>query len=213
MEILIIANGEINDLEFLRNQVLRHSYIICADGAARYLMQLDMTPDILMGDLDSIDATDIEWMRNKGVRIETYPVRKDFTDTDLALEFAMELNPTYITLIGGMGSRWDHSIGNIMLLHKLLERGIKGSIINENNKVTITSDSLEVFIRDGEIISIIPITPLVKGVTLRGMEYPLNNHDIHMGQTIGISNVLKDERGFIKLKEGKLLVFQTDNKG
>lgn len=209
MRVLIIANGEIKDIEFLRRQIQSHDYVICADGAAKYLKHLEILPDILMGDFDSIVGCDMEWMIEKGVKLEAYPPRKDFTDTELALEYGMDLKPHSITIIGGIGSRWDHSIGNVMLLYKLLDKGIRGYILNETNCVTITSDLLEVYSVNGRVISIIPITPYAMGVTLEGMEYPLKDYDIKMGATIGISNVLKAERGTISVREGMLLVFQS----
>ncbi|KAB3533131.1 thiamine diphosphokinase [Alkaliphilus serpentinus] len=209
MRVLIIANGEIGDLKFLEELLSNHNYVICADGAAKYLRLLNIKPDILMGDFDSIDERDLQWMKNHHVEIYEYPARKNFTDTELAIDYAMELKPQLITIVGGVGSRWDHSISNMLLLYKILNSGIEGVILNETNRVTITSSFLELDRINGKTLSIIPITSLVKGVTLKGMEYPLNNYDITMGASIGVSNMIKGEKGSIQLSEGVLLVFQS----
>lgn len=209
MKVLIIANGDINDYIFLEEQIQEHSFIICADGAARHLVALKLKPNLLMGDFDSISKKDMEWMVDAGVNIEQFPARKDQTDTDIALDYGISLKPELITIIGCMGSRWDHSLGNVMLLNKLLEAGIKGVLRDESNMITITNNKLVVEGMLNDNVSIIPLTTWARGVTLEGMEYPLFNHDIKMGTSIGISNRLLNNRGQIIVREGILLVIQS----
>ncbi|WP_192930192.1 thiamine diphosphokinase [Alkaliphilus pronyensis] len=205
MKVLIIANGHISSMDFLESQIKQHSYIICADGAAKYLVSLHKRPNLLLGDFDSISKKDMNWMLNEGVKVERYSTRKDKTDTDIALDYAIALNPQLITIVGCMGSRWDHSLGNLMLLNRLLEMGIKGALMDEKNIATITNSELEVEATDANV-SIIPLSSCVKGVTLEGMEYPLNNYDISRGSSIGISNRLLSKKGKITVKDGVLLV-------
>ncbi|MBM7615842.1 thiamine diphosphokinase [Alkaliphilus hydrothermalis] len=212
MDIVIIVNGCLN-LKFLQNLLDKpsgeNSKIICADGASKYLVPLGIVPHMLVGDLDSISQKDLDWMKEKGVELKKFPARKNFTDSELALEYAMGLNPKRITIIGAVGSRWDHSIANIMLLKRLLERGIAGRLVDDKNELTITNGQLLLEGKKGEYLSIIPISEEVKGVTLKGLEYPLTDHSFSMGSTLGISNQFKETKATVEVKEGTLLVCKS----
>lgn len=209
MEVLIILNGDLNNLGFFKNLITEATYVICADGAARYLISMDITPDLLVGDLDSIAKEDLAWMKQKGVEVKKFPARKDFTDSELALEYALELNPLRVTIIGGVGSRWDHSLGNVMLLYKMLNNGVYGRLINEKNELTIVDGELTISGEPGDILSIIPITKEVRGVTLKGLEYPLTDHNFQMGDTLGISNQLATSEATVTIREGIILVCRS----
>lgn len=208
MEIAIITNGNIHNLELMK-RMIQDKYIICADGAAKYLVQSSIAPHLLVGDFDSIDSSHLLWMKNQGVTLEKFPTKKDATDTELAVEYAIKMKPKSITIIGALGSRQDHSIANVMLLNKILQHKIQGKIIDENNEITITDSVLEVEGELGETISIIPLSNTVKGVTLKGLEYPLVNRDIPMGSTLGISNVFSSKMATIAVVEGTLLIIKS----
>lgn len=210
MEVVIIANGDIKDLRYIK-EIIQNKYIICADGAAKYLRQLNIIPNLLVGDFDSINSNDLSWMKEKGVSYEKFPSRKDQTDTELALEYAFKISPKpkCIIIIGALGSRQDHSLANIMLLYNILQQGIEGKIINEDNEIMITKSHVSVKGKIGELLSIIPLSPIAKGVTLEGLEYPLKNRDIPMGSTLGISNVFAENYAHIFIKEGVLLIIKS----
>lgn len=209
MKAVIVTNGDIKNLLQLKHILTAADWIICADGAAKYLMAIDIVPHILLGDLDSIDGEALNWMTDRGVEPVRFPARKDATDTELAVDYAMALSPEKITIVGGVGSRWDHSLSNILLLKKLLNHGISGWIVNENNEITIIDSSLELEGKKGDIVSIIPISAIVKGVNLYGLEYPLVDRTIPMGSSLGISNCFKDTKAKISLTEGILLVIKS----
>lgn len=206
MEIIIVANGHIKNMNFLQSAIKNSDYIICADGAAEYLMCLDIYPNLLVGDFDSINEKTLEWIKRNNVKIRRFPKEKDMTDTELAVEFALKQNPQQITIIGAMGSRLDHSLSNIMLLYKIYKMGIDAIIVDELNYVTITGDVLEMRCRAGQTISIIPIGGDAKGVTLEGLEYSLIDYNIEMGSSLGISNKSVAEEIVISVKNGILLV-------
>jgi len=211
MEVTVVTNGHIENLDILKSIIKNSDYVICADGAAKYLMNLNIYPNLLVGDLDSISSDTLKWIENSEVNIKKFPVKKNMTDTELAIEFALEQSPSRITIVGAVGSRMDHSLGNIMLLYKILKMGTAARIINEVNDITITDSALEVEGRVGQTISIIPIGGDVRGVTLEGLEYPLINHNINMGNSLGISNRFIKENATISVKEGLLLVIKVYN--
>lgn len=207
MEVMILINGEVSDLDFLKETLQQGDYLICADGAAKYLRAIDVVPDLMVGDFDSIAPEDFAWMKAKGVTLREFPARKDFTDSELALRYALELKPKKITLLGAVGSRWDHSLSNIMFLDHLHRLGVEGEIRNEKGFLTLVSSRTTLRGTPGDIVSLIPLSEQVTGVTLRGLEYPLTDHTIQRGSSLGISNQLIDAEGEITLKTGKLLVF------
>ncbi len=209
MKAVVVTNGDIRNLLQLKAILEEAETIICADGAAKYLMAVDIVPDVLLGDLDSIASEELKWMVDRGVEPVRFPARKDATDTELAVDYALQLSPEEIILVGGVGSRWDHSLSNILLLKKLLNHGVRGRIVNEYNEITIIDKSLELEGAIGDIISIIPISEVVRGVNLQGLEYPLVNRTIPMGSSLGISNCLKEARAKITLEEGILLVIKS----
>lgn len=211
MEIVIITNGDIKNLEFMKKRI-QGKHIICADGAAKYLVQSSIVPHLLVGDLDSIDPNDLLWMKNQGVACEKFPARKDATDTELAVEYAIKMQPESITIFGALGSRQDHSIANVMLLNRILQHKIQGKIIDENNEIMITDSVLSIEGEIGETISIIPLSDIVKAVTLKGLDYPLFNRDIPRGSTLGVSNVFSSQKATISLEEGTLLIIKSREK-
>lgn len=209
MEVTIVTNGYIKNIDILRSVIHNSNYVICADGAAKYLMDLDTYPDLLVGDLDSINNDALEWIKKGKVNVKQFPVKKDMTDTELAIEFALEQSPNTITIIGAIGSRMDHSLANIMLLYKIHKMGVRARVINEVNDITITDSNIKIAGKVGQTISIIPIDGAVKGVTLDGLEYPLIDHDIIMGSSLGVSNRLVKDTATISVKEGTLLVIKV----
>ncbi|PHS35510.1 MAG: thiamine diphosphokinase [Alkaliphilus sp.] len=206
MKIVIVTNGIINDLNHLEQIIIKSDYVICADGAARYLAALNIYPDLLVGDLDSISPNDLKQMRDRSVKIEEFPTDKDMTDTELAIEYALELNPTSITIVGALGLRWDHSLGNIMLLAKMIKKGVPCKIIDEKTEITIVDREIELEGNIGDTISLIPLSNEVKKVTLEGLKYPLLNKNISFGSSLGISNAFIEKQVKITVGEGLLLV-------
>lgn len=213
MEVTVVTNGNIENIEVLKSVINKSDYLICADGAAKYLMELNVLPDLLVGDLDSIHRDALKWIEKNHIKTEQFPVKKDMTDTELAVEFAIKKSPETINIIGAIGSRMDHSLGNIMLLYKIYKSGVKGRIINEINDITITDRPISIEGRIGQTISILPIGGDAKGITLEGFEYPLRDHDINLGSSLGISNRFASNTGRISVREGIILIIKiTENK-
>lgn len=209
MHIVIVTNGEIENIRTLDKHIFESDFVICVDGATRYLKEIDMVPNLLVGDLDSISLDDMEWVKSKGVKLRKFPKEKDKTDTELAIDFALEHSPTMITLIGAIGSRVDHSMGNIFLLKKILDENILGRIVGENLEIYLTEDNLSIEGELGDILSLIPLSKSVEGVTIDGLIYPLNDAELSLGSTWGISNEFERPIANISIKKGLLLVIKS----
>lgn len=206
MKCAIICNGDIKNYEIHRQVIDHCEFVICVDGGARHLRIMGILPNVIIGDLDSMGQDDIAYFHGKDIEFYKFPVRKDYTDSDLAIRYALERGCTEIVLLGCIGSRMDHTLGNITLLLPLLEQGVKARMIDENNEIFVINNYGEVEGQPGGFVSLIPLSASVEGITLSGFEYPLDNATIKMGSTLGISNKLKGRHGYINIKRGNLLV-------
>lgn len=209
MKCIIIANGEIKDYTQHIRYIDEEDCIICADGGGRYALAMGLEPDYLMGDFDSLDKgllEQLEGLPNPPELIK-FPSEKDKSDSQLAVEFALTLNPDSIIIMGGTGSRLDHTLANITLLAQFPQVDIH--IVNDNNDLYLTTDRAVIRGKPGDEISILPLTPLVKGVTTKGLKWPLVNKTIEMGSSLGVSNVLLESQAEFTLTEGKLLVLRS----
>lgn len=212
MKICIVLNGEIKDYDYI-NRIVRtgsYDYIICSDGGANHAYNMDILPDYIIGDLDSIDKNIIEYYKSNNIKFEKFPTKKDETDTELCIELSDKLKAKEIHLIGALGGRIDHTIANINLLYYIRKRGIIPKIISEKEEIYIAMN--EELIIDGEIgdtISILPIKNDAKDVTLKNLEYPLENYDIKFSRPLGISNVMTNVNCNIKVNEGSLIIIKN----
>lgn len=210
-QIFIISNGIINDSEFIRRRLKEANspIIICADGAARHLRPLNVIPAFIIGDMDSIDNETVRYFDKKGSAILTYPGDKDETDTQLAIEYALKLQPDEIFIFGALGGRIDHTLANISLLIMGVKQGIDIKIIDETCEIFIVNQQSIVEGEAGKTVSLLPLSSEVAGVTLEGFEYPLSGGVMEIGRPYGISNRLIAEKGIITVKSGYLLVIRN----
>ncbi len=210
---LIITGGTV-DIEWLKSisPSCFHAKIMAADRGLFYAEQAGLMPHYILGDFDSLPKGILDKYLDKDIKIRTYPPEKDYTDTHLALLWAVEEGAEMVTIVGGMGSRFDHSFANIGLLSMLLEQGVKGEILDPHNRIFMMDKehSGDVRIQKQkdceEYISLIPYTEKVTGITLKGFKYPLDKETLRIGISRGISNELEEEEGLISIEEGILIV-------
>lgn len=209
MKCIIIANGDIRDDKFSEAVVAEGDYTICVDGGARHLERMGIVPDVVIGDLDSIGEKEKLRLEQKGVRFHRYPPRKNDTDTALAVELALAKGASDITFLGTTGSRLDHTLCATLLLKRILDTGVRGRVVNENNTVYMVKDRIELSGGPGDILSILPVSEKAVGVFLEGLEYPLANATIPFGSSIGISNRFTGKKAVIRIRDGLLLVIRS----
>lgn len=209
MKALIIANGKIEDYDLLSSLVQENEFILCADGGINHLMHINALPNLVLGDLDSVSEAGLEYIKSNSITIEKFPVMKDETDTELAINHLIRNKYKEITIIGGMGSRMDHTIGNIYLLRFLNKNGIKGCIINENNIIHLVEKDIRLYKKEGYYTSVIPITIDGIEISVSGFLYPLYKEHIAFGATRGISNEISEKLGIITIHKGEALVIES----
>lgn len=213
------------DIDWLRSiwssclQENEENRVIAADKGLLYAKEAGIPVDKILGDFDSLPDGILEDYEKQDIEIRCFPPEKDYTDTHLAVMWAMEEGADKVTLIGGMGSRFDHSFANVGLLSLLLSHGIFGEIIDPNNRIfMIDKEHTGTCVlkkrkkqgkeqnRQEEYISLIPYTEKVTGITLTGFQYPLKNETLTIGISRGISNMLREEEGTIQMEDGILMV-------
>ncbi|AYB44989.1 thiamine diphosphokinase [Paenibacillus lautus] len=209
--ILIFTGGELST-GFL-NEVQEGDFIIGADRGALFLIEHGIKPDLSVGDFDSIPPEQMDRVHSmSGKVIDCDPIDKNLTDTELAFELAMERSPESIMILGATGTRLDHTLANIHMLIRGLQHHIPCSILDENNFITLTGSSCIVENKGFTYVSLLPLTTEVTGIYLEGFQYPLQDATLRLGQSLGVSNRLAEEKGTVRIEGGLLLIIQSKDR-
>ncbi|GIP02499.1 thiamine diphosphokinase [Paenibacillus sp. JNUCC32] len=209
--VLIFTGGELST-GFL-NEVQEGDFIIGADRGALFLIEHGIKPDLSVGDFDSISPEQMDRVHSmSGKVIDCDPIDKNLTDTELAFELAMERSPESIMILGATGTRLDHTLANIHMLIRGLQHHIPCSILDENNFITLTGSSCLVENKGFTYVSLLPLTTEVTGIYLEGFQYPLQDATLRLGQSLGVSNRLAEEKGTVRIEGGLLLIIQSKDR-
>jgi len=206
MKVLIISGGDLGAPGWIKKNLPPYDYIICADGGIRHLNLLGVNADLIVGDFDSAPKDMLEDFKKSGAPIITYPVDKDKTDTQIAVDLAIEKGATQVYLLGALGTRWDHSFGNIMLLYRLEKNGVKAQILHSNNIIMLSNKVIKIDGNIGQIVSLLPFAGNVHISSTEGLKYPIFDKTLPQDFPIGVSNVLIASQATINIKSGWLIV-------
>lgn len=193
--------------------------VFAVDKGLEYADLLGLSPNYIVGDFDTVKH---ELLENYEKRIaegmldsyvEHYPVRKDATDTELALLKAIEEGADKITILGATGTRMDHVLANIGLLLQTAEKQIDCQIVDACNRIRLLAAGEECTIlkeeQYGTYLSLIPVTSEVKNLTIKGVLYPLENKCIRQGSSLTVSNQIVEEKAVITAGMGTVLVIES----
>lgn len=213
---MIIAGGSF-DVKFADRYLSNHTYqhLIAVDNGLYYANQAGLTPDWIVGDFDTVSADLLlKYENNPKVKIHRLNPHKDATDTQVALELALQNDSKNIVILGGLGGRFDHTLGNLQMLYYLLQHKVTGYLINEINKVYLIQQKTVIRKKEqyGKYVSLLPFDSAVQGVTLEGFQYPLSNYELPFGSSLGISNEIVKEEGVISLNSGTMVVIESKDK-
>jgi len=187
---------------------------ICADSGAAHALALGCTPDIVIGDMDSLPKDTLTRLQNMHIPMQTFPTKKDLTDGELALQKAIELAKAKeldIAVFGSLGDRPDHSLANLFIGRQAARQGITIRYFYAKAVGHLLQGPGETLLKpqNGQTVSIISLTESTKGITLQGFEYPLANFELRAEYALGISNVLTDSQGSIQCTDGCLYIVQN----
>ena len=205
MHAVIFANGELEKPKDWHTRLAGADLIIAADGGAQHCHALGLLPKVLIGDLDSLSPTLRTESEKQNVRIIAYPTQKDQTDFELALLYAKETGAEKVTVLGGLGRRWDHSLANLLLAAEPRFVDMRIIYLHGEQRLTILKGEQTIDAIQGERVSLLPLIADTQGVSTRGLEYPLINESLAFGSSRGVSNkALLDFPG-VAIREGVLL--------
>ncbi|MGN0162557.1 MAG: thiamine diphosphokinase [Candidatus Ornithomonoglobus sp.] len=199
MRAVVIGNGTIRDYSYIKSRLRTGDFIICADGGLRHAKKLGIKPDIAIGDFDSSE-------KDESVKTYVYPSRKDFTDGELAVNYAIDNGYDEIMLLGMSGDRLDHTLTDIFMLSK--HEG--AYLVDDKNEIHIVRSELKLIGYKGKTLSIIPVYGDLCGITASGLEWPLNNETLYFGESRGNSNVVTGDVCVISVKSGMGAVIIND---
>lgn len=208
MRAVIFANGTIDAGQGYFPAIRPNDVVIAADGGAHNALKMGISPDVVIGDLDSISAPVQDVLRQNGTTFVSYARDKDQTDLELALEYARGIGPEEILLLGVLGGRLDQILANLLLLSKDEFSALDLTVVNGPDTAHILSQGGTRLIRGepGDIVSLIPLSQKVEGVTTSGLRWSLQDAGLDFGSTLSISNELTGSEATVHLKKGRLLV-------
>lgn len=198
---IIVGGADINNYSFIREKLCDNDYVVFCDSGLKHLKNLQVQPSLIVGDFDSHE--------NPHLDVETIvlPCEKDDTDTVYAVKEAISRGFDNFLLIGVVGARLDHTLGNVSILLYLDSLGKNGCIIDDYSEMEIVSDKPIYITDDYSFFSLLNITGCAKGITITGAKYPLAGAEISCEYQYGVSNeVLPGKVATVTVEQGKLLL-------
>ena len=186
--------------------------VVAADGGARLAEALGLRIDHWVGDGDSFDAPGIERLRRAGIPVDLVSAAKDESDLELAVGQAVALGATDITVLGGLGGpRLDHTMANIALLAHPALAGRTARLLDAETRVSLLTGPARAAFdgRPGDLVSLLPLSSDVAGITTDGLEYPLRDEALPIGPARGLSNVRLGPTATVTIRSGRLLVVEV----
>lgn len=183
------------------------AYLIAADSGLDHALSLGYDVDLVVGDLDSVGE---EALRLSNARVEPHPTDKEFTDLDLALQAALELDPDRVIVIGGQGGRFDHLVGTISLLTSDRWEAVDIEWVAARARVRIIHSGVTLHGTTGSILTLLAIDGPATGVTTSGLRWDLTDATLEPGSTLGVSNLFTAPVANVRLNSGTLVAIQPD---
>lgn len=207
MKCYIFSSGQISSYDWLKEIDFSGVFVICADGGIRHAKMLGLSVDIWMGDGDSLDSEE-----SLAKEIIKFPVKKDNTDTDLAVEYALERGFRDITILGALGGRIDHEFSHFCLLKKIVNSGGKGFLLDEKNLITMENKSFDLINNGRKYVSFFPFGGDVENFSVKGLLYETEGIILESGKVQASSNQFADsKKARVTFDDGYILVIFSDD--
>lgn len=200
----VIVGGGDCSTDILKSNINYNDYIICADSGFDIFFATGLTPDLLIGDFDSISRIP------DNVEKIILPVEKDITDCEAAYLEGIKRGYKEFLILGGTGGRFEHTFANISLMARASKEGNTFSIIDEKHIFrSVTNSSLKLSFTSDKQISVFAFGRKAYGVCEKGFHYPLDNFTLDPFVPIGISNDITSDYGEIIVEDGTIIVIET----
>jgi len=181
--------------------------LLCSDGGADSALRLGLTPDYIIGDLDSISKDAIKKFKNTS-KILQYKRQND-TDVEKCLKFVIKNKFDEVLLIGVTGNRLDHTICNLGIVLKFFSK-LKLSLLAENSYLKPYTGDVWLKTQKGEIISLYGFDKKTKIIS-KGLKYPLKNISLPFGEKESTSNVSTLNAIQLKIRNGIIFIIRDFN--
>jgi thiamine pyrophosphokinase len=205
MQAVIFANGVLGDGAVARALALEADLVIAADGGTWHALALDVTPDVVIGDLDSLGSEACDRLEEAGTQLITFPSGKDETDLELALLHAVDAGAEEITVLAALGGRLDQMMANLLLLAMPQLAEVVVQVVDGRQRAFLLRDEVTIRGRAGDTLSLIPLGGDAAGVTTEGLAWTLDDETLRFGFARGVSNVLEASEAHVSLRRGLLL--------
>ena len=210
---VIFLNGEYKySQEFMDKLVSENAVCFYADGGANFAFKYGKMPEVIIGDLDSIEKKVLEYYKNKNILIKKFPKDKDFTDFELILKEINKISENEdfvekIFVVGGLGKRIDMTLSNLFIMEKY-----KNLVFwQENEEIFYAEKSFVLKNKKDCEFSIIPINEKVEKLTLKGFRFETDKIDVKRESSRLVSNVILENEASVEFENGKLIIILKNN--
>jgi len=219
---LVIADGDVPEArtplgDRLRRLVEDGAMVIAADGGLAKARTIGLVPSLVVGDGDSLAPDILARLAEDGVEVQIHARAKDESDTELAIREAVRRGAVEVVVAGGLGGlRFDHALANVLLLGSP-EIQASVAIVDGDTSVRVIGrhgrEELELFGLPGDVVSLLPLSDEVTGVSITGFAFPLDGATLRQGPTLGLSNELVSAHATVAVERGRLAVIHVATGG
>ena len=195
----VVCGALIENKSWFAKKISGYNFIIAADSGYDHLNSVGITPNVLIGDMDSISNVPT------GIECFKYPAKKDLTDFAICLEYCFNNGIDSLDVYGAWGDRVDHSMAAVLTMLQYSKKGLNIRFINDTSELFVVFDKCRLPKNQG-YVSVFALDGDAYGVTLKNFEYPLENFTLEHCSPLGVSNCIIGDFGEISVKNGNLLV-------
>ena len=200
----VYTGGEIFP-EYITERPEEGDVVIAADSGYTSAKKMGVKVDILIGDFDSLK----EELPKDVPEILQVPAEKDLTDTQLAVEKAVELGAREIIIVGSTSGRLDHTLSTLAILENLWERHVRAYIVSGQNRIAFIKNTNHIILRSGYRYFSLIATDKAKGVSIDGAKYPLKNKTLDRKLQFAVSNQIEGNASLVTVKKGGLFIIES----
>lgn len=211
--VLILADGVWEDAAQARALASAADFVMAADGAYAKARAAGAHVDLVIGDFDSLDPAHVAAIERDGAEIRRFPVAKDSSDLELALDEAFGRRPQAITILGGLGRRLDHTLSNVHLLERGLAAGVHVRLVDGAQSATVASGHCEIDGAEiGDLVSLVPLSESARVSTV-GLRYALADEELFRASSRAVSNEVTSRPAAVHVSFGTVLVIRIAKDG
>lgn len=200
----VYTGGEIFP-EYITERPEEGDIVIAADSGYNSAKNMGVKVNLLVGDFDSLSGE----LPNDVPEILQVPAKKDLTDTQLAVEKAVEMGAQDIIIIGSTSGRLDHTLSTLAILESLWERHLRGTLVSGQNRISFIKNTNHIVLRSGYKYFSLIATDVARGVSIEGAKYPLKNKTLDRKLQFAVSNEIEGNAALVTVKKGGLFIIES----